>query len=172
MELPFRWLETIVRHTEFSPKGSARTALSSSEAHLPSPSPGNAITLRVQSSSSYSATTELAWAVADTGAQVTAFDIVESRHDGIVVDVTCNTTGEEHAQLIADTPNARDGVTVRKVSDRTFLLHLGGKLSAAEAIANCVSAEELNPSYIVPSVFDPGVAPAVAAAVTTTARES
>jgi malate dehydrogenase (oxaloacetate-decarboxylating) len=45
-------------------------------------------------------------------------------------------------------------------------------VAAAEAIANCVSAEELNPSYIVPSVFDPRVAPAVAAAVSTTARES
>ena len=38
-------------------------------------------------------------------------------------------------------------------------------VAAAEAIANCVSAEELNASYIVPSVFDARVAPAVAAAV-------
>ncbi|WP_420123049.1 malic enzyme-like NAD(P)-binding protein, partial [Nakamurella sp.] len=38
-------------------------------------------------------------------------------------------------------------------------------LAAATAIADCVSAEELNPSYIVPSVFDPDVAPAVADAV-------
>ena len=38
-------------------------------------------------------------------------------------------------------------------------------VAAAEAIANCVSAHELNASYIVPSVFDARVAPAVAAAV-------
>ena len=38
-------------------------------------------------------------------------------------------------------------------------------VAAAEAIANCVSGEELNASYIVPSVFDARVAPAVAAAV-------
>jgi malate dehydrogenase (oxaloacetate-decarboxylating) len=38
-------------------------------------------------------------------------------------------------------------------------------LAAASAIANCVSPNELNPSFIVPSVFDPEVAPAVAAAV-------
>ena len=38
-------------------------------------------------------------------------------------------------------------------------------VAAAEAIADCVSAEELNASYIVPSVFDARVAPAVAAAV-------
>jgi len=38
-------------------------------------------------------------------------------------------------------------------------------VAAATAIANVVGAERLNPSYIVPSVFDPAVAPAVAAAV-------
>ena len=38
-------------------------------------------------------------------------------------------------------------------------------IAAAEAIADAVTPEELNPSYIVPSVFDPAVAPAVAAAI-------
>jgi len=35
----------------------------------------------------------------------------------------------------------------------------------ANAIADVVSPDELNPTFIVPSVFDPTVAPAVAAAV-------
>jgi malate dehydrogenase (oxaloacetate-decarboxylating) len=52
----------------------------------------------VQSRSSYSATTELASAVADSGVQVTALDMVESHHDGIVVDVACNAVGDEHVQ--------------------------------------------------------------------------
>jgi malate dehydrogenase (oxaloacetate-decarboxylating) len=38
-------------------------------------------------------------------------------------------------------------------------------LSAAEALARCVSDEQLNATYIVPSVFDPAVPTAVAAAV-------
>ena len=38
-------------------------------------------------------------------------------------------------------------------------------IAAATAIADCVGPDELNPTYIVPSVFDPAVAPAVAAAV-------
>ena len=38
-------------------------------------------------------------------------------------------------------------------------------IAAATAIADVVGADELNPTYIVPSVFDPEVAPAVAAAV-------
>ena len=94
-----------------------------------SPSPGYSITLRVAVSSSAGSTTDLASAVADTGAAVTALDIVESSHDAIVVDVTCNTVDEEHAEKISAVINSRPGMTVRKVSDRTFLLHLGGKLS-------------------------------------------
>ncbi len=94
-----------------------------------SPSPGYSITLRVAVSSSAGSTTDLASAVAETGAAVTALDIVESSHDAIVVDVTCNTVDEAHAEKISEVINSRPGMTVRKVSDRTFLLHLGGKLS-------------------------------------------
>ncbi|MCB0882525.1 MAG: NAD-dependent malic enzyme [Thermoleophilia bacterium] len=40
----------------------------------------------------------------------------------------------------------------------------GMKVAAAEAIAGCVGEDELSEDYIIPSVFHPGVAPAVAAA--------
>jgi malate dehydrogenase (oxaloacetate-decarboxylating) len=39
------------------------------------------------------------------------------------------------------------------------------KVAAARAIAACVHDDELRPDYIVPSVFDRTVAPAVAGAV-------
>jgi malate dehydrogenase (oxaloacetate-decarboxylating) len=42
-------------------------------------------------------------------------------------------------------------------------------VAAATAIADCVDGDQLNPTYIVPSVFDSAVAPAVAAAVRTAA---
>jgi malate dehydrogenase (oxaloacetate-decarboxylating) len=38
-------------------------------------------------------------------------------------------------------------------------------LHAADALAHCVSDEQLNATYIVPSVFDPHVPTAVASAV-------
>jgi malate dehydrogenase (oxaloacetate-decarboxylating) len=44
-------------------------------------------------------------------------------------------------------------------------------LSAAAALAAVVTDEQLNPSYVVPSVFDPKVTTAVAAAVTAAAHE-
>ena len=45
-------------------------------------------------------------------------------------------------------------------------------LAAAGAIADAVSTDELNSSYIVPSVFDAGVAPAVASRVRQVASRS
>ncbi|MFN8123164.1 MAG: malic enzyme-like NAD(P)-binding protein [Thermoleophilia bacterium] len=45
------------------------------------------------------------------------------------------------------------------------------KVAAAHAIADCVSDEELNEDYIIPSVFNRNVAPAVAAAVIRVAQE-
>jgi malate dehydrogenase (oxaloacetate-decarboxylating) len=45
-------------------------------------------------------------------------------------------------------------------------------IAAANAIADVVSPDELNPSFIVPSVFDHHVAPAVASAVRKIAVET
>jgi malate dehydrogenase (oxaloacetate-decarboxylating) len=45
-------------------------------------------------------------------------------------------------------------------------------IAAATAIADVVTPAELNPSFIVPSVFDAGVAPAVAAAVRQVAEQA
>ena len=46
------------------------------------------------------------------------------------------------------------------------------KLAAAQAIAGVITDDELHPEYIVPSVFDTRVAPAVAAAVASAALRS
>ena len=46
------------------------------------------------------------------------------------------------------------------------------KVAAARAIAGIITPEELRPEYIIPSVFNDRVAPAVAAAVAEVARRS
>jgi malate dehydrogenase (oxaloacetate-decarboxylating) len=46
------------------------------------------------------------------------------------------------------------------------------KLAAAYAIADLVTDADRGPEYIIPAVFDPRVADAVAAAVAKAARES
>ena len=102
---------------------------------MANPSPGNSITLRVEAPSSFTATSELAAAVGAAGAAITALDVTESHHETLVVDVTCNTTDDEHAARVKDALNALDGVTVQHVSDRTFLMHLGGKLEVVPKVA-------------------------------------
>ncbi len=91
-------------------------------------SPGYAITVRVEAPSASGATSGLVSAVSGAGGSLTALDVVESHADRVVVDVTCDATDADHAEQINQALARVEGVTVRKVSDRTFLLHLGGKL--------------------------------------------
>ena len=95
---------------------------------MASTSPGYAITLRVELSPDSSSTAGLAQAVIDEGGALTALDVVESGHERMVVDVTCDASDAEHAERITEAIASVPGAQVRKVSDRTFLLHLGGKL--------------------------------------------
>ena len=76
----------------------------------------------------------LATAVGAAGGLVTAIDVSESRHDRITIDVTCSAVNGEHAQEIVEAIQAVDGVEVHRVSDRTFLLHLGGKISVESRV--------------------------------------
>ncbi|WP_116947676.1 NAD-dependent malic enzyme [Jiangella endophytica] len=95
---------------------------------MATPSPGYAITVRVEAPSSSTATSGLAAAVSAAGGALTALDVVESFADRLVVDVTCDAVDSDHGESITKALTQVDGVTVRKVSDRTFLIHLGGKL--------------------------------------------
>ncbi|MGW9628416.1 malic enzyme-like NAD(P)-binding protein [Microbacterium sp. NPDC055521] len=101
---------------------------------MANPGPGNSITLRIDAPSNFSVTSELAAAAASAGAAITALDVVESHPTSIVVDLTCNTIDDDHATRIRDAVEALDGVHVRQVSDRTFLMHLGGKLEVVPSV--------------------------------------
>ncbi len=98
------------------------------------PSPGYSITLRTEVPTTFGATSELAAAVSAAGGSLTALDVVESRPDVIVVDVSCDASDADHADAISAAIDALPGVQVRKVSDRTFLLHLGGKLEVVPTV--------------------------------------
>ncbi|MCW4466351.1 NAD-dependent malic enzyme [Glutamicibacter sp. MNS18] len=102
---------------------------------MAAPSPGYSLTLRVQTPASITATSELAAAVGRAGGDITALDVTESHHAYMVVDVSCNTTDVEHGQRVREELEGLDGVDVRNVSDRTFLMHLGGKLEVVPKVA-------------------------------------
>ncbi|GDY30190.1 NAD-dependent malic enzyme [Gandjariella thermophila] len=102
---------------------------------MPVPGPGYSITIRLEAPPSATAAGDIASAVGRVGGVITAFDVVESHADRIVVDVTCNALSANHAKDITDALEALPGVAVRKVSDRTFLVHLGGKLEVSAKVA-------------------------------------
>ncbi len=92
------------------------------------PSPGYANTVRVETPSGSGATGGLVAAVSSANGALTALDVVESHADRIVVDITFDAADADHAEDIVAALAEVPGVRVRKVSDRTFLMHLGGKL--------------------------------------------
>ena len=59
---------------------------------------------------------------------VTAIDVVDSTRERLVLDVTCSASDADHSHELEEAVDAVDGVEVYKVSDRTFLLHIGGKI--------------------------------------------
>ncbi|MFD9894637.1 NAD-dependent malic enzyme [Amycolatopsis sp. NPDC059027] len=102
---------------------------------MPVPGPGYSITVRVEAPASSTAAGDLTTAVGRVGGVLTAFDVVESHADSIVVDISANALSENHAQDITQTLDSLPGVRVRKVSDRTFLIHLGGKIEVTPKVA-------------------------------------
>ncbi|MEV6445851.1 NAD-dependent malic enzyme [Amycolatopsis sp. NPDC051716] len=102
---------------------------------MPVPGPGYSITVRVEAPASVTAAGDLTAAVGRVGGVLTAFDVVESHSDSIVVDISANALSENHANDITQTLDSLPGVKVRKVSDRTFLIHLGGKIEVTPKVA-------------------------------------
>ena len=95
---------------------------------MASTSPGYGITIRVEGPASAQPVAEITQAILGAGASITALDVVESVLDRVVIDVTCDAVDAEHAEAITAAISANSNLIVRKVSDRTFLLHLGGKI--------------------------------------------
>ncbi len=90
-------------------------------------------------------------AVGDAGGAVTALDVVEPNENRMVIDLTCNAVNDEHSAKLRDSVEAVPGAHVLAMSDRTFLLHLGGTI-AVEAKVSLKTRDDLSMAYT------PGVA--------------
>lgn len=115
------------------------------------PSAGFSITIRVSVTADASAIGRLTMCVGEAGAVVTALDVVDSDHLRVTVDITCDTADSNHADQVVKALEVLPGVEVHKVSDRTFLLHLGGKIEVNSKVA-LRNRDELSRAYT------PGVA--------------
>ncbi|HLI39256.1 MAG TPA: NAD-dependent malic enzyme [Streptosporangiaceae bacterium] len=115
------------------------------------PSVSYSITVRLEVASRGRAVSEITRAVEHCGGVVTAVDVTAAGRDRLRVDVTCAARDTAHAEAIVDALSGIDGVLVHKVSDRTFLLHLGGKIEMRSKVP-LRTRDELSMAYT------PGVA--------------
>jgi malate dehydrogenase (oxaloacetate-decarboxylating) len=85
------------------------------------------------------------------GGAVVAMDFVDTHGEVLVVDVTANAGDSDHAERIRAAVEELDGVHVHRASDRTFLLHLRGKLEVQSTVP-------LNTRDDLSMAYTPGVA--------------
>jgi malate dehydrogenase (oxaloacetate-decarboxylating) len=101
---------------------------------MASTSPGYGITIRVEGKPEFQPVAEITTIITREGAMITALDVADSQLDNVVIDVTCDAIDQAHADKITAALSASPILKVRKVSDRTFLLHLGGKLEVQSKV--------------------------------------
>jgi malate dehydrogenase (oxaloacetate-decarboxylating) len=85
--------------------------------------------MRLEAPAKATAVSELTSVIEASGGSVTALDVNHSDSERVRVDLTCATRNSDHGEEIVAKLKALEGVVVGKVSDRTFLAHLGGKLT-------------------------------------------
>ncbi|SEG57485.1 malate dehydrogenase (oxaloacetate-decarboxylating) [Nonomuraea solani] len=115
------------------------------------PSVSYSITVRLEVPAGGKAVSQLTHAVESAGGVVTALDVTNAGHEKLRIDVTCAARDTDHAQAIVDQLEALDAVVIHKVSDRTFLMHLGGKIEMKSKVP-LRNRDELSMAYT------PGVA--------------
>jgi len=115
------------------------------------PSASFSATLRVHLDDRPGAFADLARAIGDAGGSLGAIDLVRVERGRKVRDVTVDAASADHIEAIAAAVRAVPGVEVEHVSDRTFLLHLGGKIEMASK-APLKTRDDLSMAYT------PGVA--------------
>jgi malate dehydrogenase (oxaloacetate-decarboxylating) len=92
------------------------------------PSASYSLTVRLEISNRPGMLGRVASAIGAAGGDIGAVDLVESAKDRIVRDITVKARDSQHGQQIVARLRGTAGIKVVNVSDRTFLMHLGGKI--------------------------------------------
>ena len=70
----------------------------------------------------------VASAIGEAEAILGAIDLVRVEQDTVIRDISVLCANEEHGERVVEAIRAIDGIRVASVSDRTFLMHKGGKI--------------------------------------------
>jgi malate dehydrogenase (oxaloacetate-decarboxylating) len=118
---------------------------------MPTPSASYSLTLRIKLSSRAGTLGEVTTAIGRAGGDIGAIDIVSVNREAVVRDITVNAASSKHGEDVLKALQDIDGVEVMHVSDRTFLMHLGGKIEV-------VSKMPLKTRDDLSMAYTPGVA--------------
>jgi malate dehydrogenase (oxaloacetate-decarboxylating) len=70
----------------------------------------------------------VATAIGEAGGSIGSVDLVTIEHGHTLRDITIETAGEDHANAIGEAVDAIDGARTVDITDRTFQMHVGGKI--------------------------------------------
>ena len=100
-----------------------------------SPSESYSITMRLEIQNKVGMLGKVTTAIGEVGGDIGAVDLSGHGKGTVTRDVTARANGIEHAQKIINAVKALPGVKIINVSDRTFLMHLGGKIALHPKVA-------------------------------------
>jgi malate dehydrogenase (oxaloacetate-decarboxylating) len=115
------------------------------------PSASYSITLRIEIPNRSGMLGKLTSEIGRLGGDIGAIDIVSASPALMIRDLTINCRDDEHAKSLIDGIQNLDGINLVHYSDRTFLLHLGGKIEV-------VSRAPIRTRDDLSMVYTPGVA--------------
>jgi malate dehydrogenase (oxaloacetate-decarboxylating) len=72
--------------------------------------------------------------IGEAGGNIEAIDLVDVNRDSITRDMTVNAASSSHGDAIVKAISGLDGIDVIHASDRTFLMHLGGKIEVVSKV--------------------------------------
>ncbi|WP_042374358.1 NAD-dependent malic enzyme [Streptacidiphilus neutrinimicus] len=98
------------------------------------PSVSNSITVRLEVPARGNAVSQITTSVESSGGTVTGLDVTASGLESLRIDVTIAAASVAHAEEIVEKLRTIEGITIGKVSDRTFLMHLGGKIEMSSKL--------------------------------------
>ncbi len=99
----------------------------------PTPNASYSLTLRLRIHNEPGKLGAITTAIGQAGGDIEGIDIVSVGKDFLIRDITVNASSEAHDEEILKALANIDGVEVVNVSDRTFLIHLGGKIAVVMA---------------------------------------
>ncbi|TRZ97829.1 MAG: NAD-dependent malic enzyme [Deltaproteobacteria bacterium] len=92
------------------------------------PSESYSITMRLEIQNTVGMLGQVTTAIGGVGGDIGAVDLSGHGKGTVIRDVTARARGLDHAQEIINAVKAIPGIKIVNVSDRTFLMHLGGKI--------------------------------------------